>query len=85
VISDSQDAVFMNPGSTVTMPVFLSREDTTMPSLPSVAGTTESGFSDPSTVSPTEGVCWVDVMSSFPDGPRLPSSGALRARDLMAT
>ncbi|CPU66700.1 Uncharacterised protein [Mycobacteroides abscessus] len=40
VMLDSHDAVFMKPGSTVTRPVDLSKEDTTMPSLPSVAATT---------------------------------------------
>ncbi len=76
VISDWHDAVFVNPGSTVTSPVSFSRDDTTMPSLPSVAGTTGSCRAVPSTTSSTEaespvvpaaGV--VDVMSSFRDGP----------------
>jgi hypothetical protein len=40
VIDDSHDAVFMKPGSTVTRPVSLSSDDTTMPSLPSLAATT---------------------------------------------
>ena len=42
VIADWQGAVFMNPGSTVTMPVSRSSVLTMIPSLPSVAGTTGS-------------------------------------------
>src|SRR5665811_1714598 len=41
----------MNPGSTVTRPVSRNREETTMPSFPSVAGTTGSSRVTSPTVS----------------------------------
>jgi hypothetical protein len=61
VICDSQDAVFMNPGSTVTSPVSRSSEETTTPSLPSVARTTGRSCGLPLTTSWTGSVATSDM------------------------